>query len=204
VDQGSLVPVRWDVTPRTEPSEEDGGGTGVGDQGEGATVVLESSSFRMPPSVPDPDPGATERARTQSVTSGLEPILVPEILEKDSLVPVVARTNTPLPTVPEPFSQTSYQDTEPDPSLEKVMVPDPSSSQKMRSVLNPNANPNSLYFLVISVILVPLSCGSLIKSKGHEDDSLVLVAMSCATLLEAVSYVLYEGKDHRRFVRSLR
>ena len=61
----------------------------------------------------------------------------------------------------------------------------------------------SLYLLVISVIL-PLSCGSLINSIGHVDDSLVLVAMSCATLLEAASYVIYEGKNHRRFVRRKR
>ena len=61
----------------------------------------------------------------------------------------------------------------------------------------------SLYLLVISVIL-PLSCGSLIESTGNVDDSLVLIAMSCATLLEAASYVIDEGKHHRRFVRRKR
>ena len=46
---------------------------------------------------------------------------------------------------------------------------------------------------MISVIL-PFACGSLSESTGNVDESLVLIAMSCATLLEAASYVIDDVK----------
>ena len=61
----------------------------------------------------------------------------------------------------------------------------------------------SLYLLVFSVIL-PYACGSLSESTGNVDYLIVLIAMSCATFLEAASYVIDDVKNHRRFVRRKR
>ena len=56
----------------------------------------------------------------------------------------------------------------------------------------------SLYLFVIAAIL-PFACGTSNDCTYYVDDTLMLIAMSCATLLEAASYVVEEIKNQRRF-----